>query len=116
MKNKISPFGIAYRFWHSQLDKNTIVFAPRDEDATLDFLNYFLDLKEPYMSIAECWEDGYILNCVLLIKDKENNWHLKVGFHGYPFVEFDMSQMQELRDAWLNECWGSWFGEVDYNE
>ena len=86
MKNKISPFSIVYRFWRSQLDKNTIVFAPSNEIAAVDFLNYFLDLEEPYMSITECWDEGYVLNCVLLTKDEENNWHLKVGFHGYPFV------------------------------
>ena len=107
MKNKISPFSIACRFWRSQLDENTIIFAPSDEIAAVDFLNYFLDLKKPYMSITECWDNGYILNCVLLIKDKENNWHLKVGFHGYPFVGFDMPQTQELKDAFLKECWGS---------
>ena len=112
MKNEISPFSIAWRFWHSQLDKNTIVFAPRDENTAVDFLNYFLDLEEPRHSILEYWEDGcYILNCILLTKDEENNWHLKIGLHGYPFVEFDMPQMQELRDAFLNECWDSYFEE-----
>ena len=116
MKNEISPFSIVYRFWRSQLDKNTIVFAPSNEIAAVDFLNYLLDLKEPYMSITECWDDGYVLNCVLLTKDEENNWHLKVGFHGYPFVEFDIPQMQELKDAFLNECGDGYFEEVDYNE
>lgn len=100
MKNEISPFSLAYRFYCSKIDDNTIIFAPRDEDVVVDFLNYFLE--EPYYtSISECWENDYILDGILLTKDEENNWHLKVSFQCHPLIEFDMPKTQALIEALL---------------
>lgn len=111
MKDKISPLRIAFCFWYTQFDSNTIIFAPRNEKVVVDFLNYFLE--EPYYnSISECYDNSYILNCVLLTRDKRNKWHLKVGFHGKPFVEFDMPKTQELINAFLTEYRGA-FGNFD---
>lgn len=112
IKDKISPLRVASNFWHSPFDKNTIIFAPSNEKAVIDFVNYCFIKSKPYRFIDDIWSDGICLNCILLKRDDTGKWHLWLGLHADPCIEIPSEsdiKIQKLIAAFLMECWDSYF-------